>query len=39
VFSDMNMAPVSRRPTAGRTALGRRARRPAAVMVYHPSAG
>lgn len=39
VFSDMNMAPVSRRPAAGRTALGRRARRPAAVMVYHPSAG
>ena len=39
VFSDMNMAPVSRRPTAGSTALGRRARRPAAVMVHHPSAG
>jgi PPE-repeat protein len=39
VFSDMNMAPVSRRPTAGSTALGRRARRPAAVMVRHPSAG
>jgi PPE-repeat protein len=39
VFSDMNMAPVSRRPAAGRTALGRRARRPAAVMVHHPSAG
>jgi len=39
VFSDMNMAPASRRPTAGSTALGRRARRPAAVMVHHPSAG
>jgi PPE-repeat protein len=39
VFSDMNMAPVPRRPAAGRTALGRRARRPAAVMVHHPSAG
>jgi PPE-repeat protein len=39
VFSDMNMAPVSRRPTAGSTALARRARRPAAVMVHHPSAG
>lgn len=39
VFSDINMAPVSRRPTAGSTALGRRARRPAAVMVHHPSAG
>ena len=39
VFSDMNMAPASRRPTAGSTALGRRARRPAAVMVRHPSAG
>ena len=39
VFSDMNMAPVSRRPVAGSTALARRARRPAAVMVHHPSAG
>lgn len=39
VFSDMNMAPVSRRPTAASTALGRRARRPVAVMVHHPSAG
>jgi PPE-repeat protein len=39
VFSDTNMAPVSRRPTAGSAALARRARRPAAVMVRHPSAG
>jgi hypothetical protein len=39
VFSDMNMAPAVRRSTAGSTALGRRARRPGAVMVHHPSAG
>ncbi|MGA9489860.1 MAG: PPE domain-containing protein [Mycobacterium sp.] len=39
VFTNMTMAPLARRPTAGSSAWRRRARGPAAVMVRHPSAG